>query len=112
MTDEGVVGAVLLTLEAMYRRGEDGRRLLVKLAPGGNPNIGELLRSAARCIRSLEGKSPVSLMSLNPRLGRPGKTSSAGFLGMRARFGDPTGLAGRCCGEESKWPAVLNPGID
>jgi len=52
--DEGVVGAVLLVVLAAllcwtrYRRGEEGRRVRVKLADGGRPRTGELLRSGAR----------------------------------------------------------------
>jgi hypothetical protein len=48
--EEGVVGAVLAAVAfcwAIYRSGEDGRRTRVKLAEGGRPRIGELLRSGA-----------------------------------------------------------------
>lgn len=109
MTEDGVEGAVLAVVAvafcwARYRRGEDALRVL-KLAAGGRPRMGELLRSVALGVCS-SGTSPVSLMSLNasldPRLGMPGKTSSTSFLGVRIRLGEPRGLAGRACGEVSK----------
>lgn len=52
------------------------------------------------------------MIFLNERVGRPGKTSSAGFRGIRTLLGDPIGLAGRWMGDERRCPAPLNPGID
>ena len=47
-TVDGVVGAVMAAFCcAMYLRGEDGRRVRVKLAESGKPSTGELLRSVA-----------------------------------------------------------------
>lgn len=105
------MGAVLLAVafcEAMNRSGEDGLRVRGKLVEWGSPNIGEPLRSVARGVWSVVSVSPISLISLI-RLGNPGNTSSAGFLGVRTRLGEPSGLEGRC-GEMSRWPAALKPG--
>lgn len=113
--EEGVVGVVLLAVEfcwEIYRSGDAGRRVRGKFVGWGKPRMGELLRSAALGVCSSEESPPVSLISLKPRAGRPGKTSSTGFLGVRTRLGDPRGLAGRCCGDISRCPAALNPGID
>lgn len=98
-----MVGAVLLAVafcEAMNRSGEDGLRVRGKLAEWGSPNTGEPLRSVARGVWSVVSVSPISLISLI-RLDNPGNTSSAGFLGVRIRLGEPSGLDGRC-GEMSR----------
>jgi hypothetical protein len=84
----------------------------MRVPDGGRPSIGELLRSDESGVLSSADKSPVSLMCPRPRFGRLGNTSSTGFLGVRTRLGDPAGLEGRCSGEESMWPAALNPGKD
>ena len=94
-----------------YRRGEDGRRERVKLVLDGRPSTGDLLRSIALGVSSSE-RPPSSVIFLNERFGMTGKTSSAGFRGVRFLLGDPKGLAGRCVGDERRCPAPLNPGID
>jgi hypothetical protein len=78
-----------------YRRGDAGRRVRVRLADCGSPRIGDPLRSVGLGVCSSEVVDVVSLISRNPRLGNPGKTSSTGFLGVRIRFGEPRGLEER-----------------
>jgi hypothetical protein len=97
---------------AAYRSGEEGLRDRVKLDPAGRPRTGELLLSTARGVYSSSKIAPFSLTLRSDRTGMTGNASSTGFRGTRTRLGDPSGLAGRCIGEDSKCPLPLTPGID
>ena len=87
----------------IYRRGEAGR-LRGKVWLGGRPSIGDMLRSAVVDVSSTASTSLIppnvrtgrteSFVPPDMRFGRPGKTSSAGFLGIRTRFGEFRGLDG------------------
>lgn len=108
MIGEGLVGSCW----DIYLRGDDGRRVRGKSADCCNPRTGELLRSASTFGSKGDGK-PLSLIPPRPLCANPGNTSSAGFLGVRTRAGDPSGLEGRrCCVFISRCPVELTPGID
>jgi hypothetical protein len=97
LEEDGVVGVVPLIkglAGARCRKGEAGLRTRVKLPLEGIPKIGEALRSDIFEVSSSIGGWPLSLTLIKARFGNPGNTSSAGFLGMRTRAGEPKGLAG------------------
>lgn len=105
--EDGVEGSSEEELElggGTFRKGDDDllRRLDDTM---GGPNTGELLRSFGFFSQSR------TLVRTGEVLG---KASSACFLGVRARLGEPEleGLAGRSCGEYNIRPEPLTPGMD
>jgi len=117
-TEDGVVGVFAPGIEywrERFRKGEAGRRLLGTVLFRGRPNVGELLLSSGLGVSSSsEIAETLCQMSTGVRLlgGNPGKTSSAGFLGVLLRCGEPAGLEGRFCGVMNRWPAAFTPGMD
>lgn len=106
--EDGVEGSSEEELElggGTFRKGDDDllRRLDDTM---GGPNTGELLRSFG-----FFSKQSRTLVRTGEVLGN---ASSACFLGVRERLGEPEleGLAGRSCGEYNIRPEPLTPGMD
>lgn len=86
-----------------FRIGDDVRRARVRVPLVEAPRTGEPLRSAGSRSWSRTEVRTGDVM---------GNASSTGFRGVRTRLGDCAGLAGRSCGEKSRWPEPVTPGMD
>jgi hypothetical protein len=95
----------------MLRKGDAGRLLLGNVLLKIRP-VGELPRSYTLGVSSSSEIAGTPSMNACARLDSPGNTSSTGFLGARARCGEPRGLDERWVLEMYKCPAELIPGID